>query len=68
MSCTGTISWYDTFTSDGLAWDWISEKIYWTDNCNDDIVVFDPATGYRATLFDTGLVEPHAIVVDPTTK
>jgi DNA-binding beta-propeller fold protein YncE len=53
---------------DGLAWDWINEKLYWTDYCQDDIEVYDPTTGYRAVLFNTGLIEPHAIVVDPTTK
>ena len=53
---------------DGLAWDWISEKLYWTDYCQDDIEVYDPTSGYRAILFNTGLIEPHAIVVDPTTK
>lgn len=53
---------------DGLAWDWISEKLYWTDYCQDDIEVYDARTGFRTVLFNTGLTEPHAIVVDPTTK
>ena len=54
--------------ADGLAWDWVSEKIYWTDYCQDDIEVYDTMTGHRTVLFNTGLSEPHAIVVDPTTK
>ncbi len=48
---------------DGLAWDWVSEKIYWTDNCQDDIEVYDTVAGYRTVLFNTGLIEPHAIVL-----
>ena len=51
----------------GLAWDWVNQKLYWTDNCDDDIEVYDPLTQARRTLFDVGLSQPHAIVVDPTT-
>lgn len=53
---------------DGLAWDWVNEKLYWTDNCDDDIEVFDPATGYRRILIETGLSNPTSIVVDPGTR
>ena len=53
--------------TEGLAWDWINQKIYWTDRCDDDIEVYDPITTYRRVLFDTGLINPYAIVVDPTT-
>jgi len=53
--------------ADGLAWDWVNQKLYWTDYCNDDIEVYDPETQVRRVLFDVGLTEPHAIVVDPTT-
>ena len=45
----------------------MNQKLYWTDYCNDDIEVYDPSTGVRRVLFDVGLTEPHAIVVDPTT-
>lgn len=54
--------------SDGLAWDWINEKLYWTDYCDDDIEVYDPNTNYRTVLFHRNISEPHTIVVDPTTK
>ena len=54
---------------DDIAWDWINEKLYWTDTCDDDIEVYDPATTYRRMLFNRtmGLVNPRGIVVDPTT-
>lgn len=55
-------------STDGLAWDWVNKKLYWTDRCQDDIEVYDPVTGYRTVLFNTELLEPHAIIVDPTTK
>lgn len=50
-----------------IAWDWISEKVYWTDYCYDKIEVFDTVTGYRRELI-TDLGDPQGIVVDPTTK
>lgn len=51
----------------GLAWDWINQKLYWTDYCYDDIAVYDPSTQARKVLFNGDLSEPRAIVVDPTT-
>lgn len=51
----------------GLSWDWINQKLYWTDYSEDDIEVYDPSTQVRRILIDTGLIEPRAIVVDPTT-
>ena len=43
--------------------------MYWTDNCADDIEVYDPMTTYRRMLFNstTGVVNPRGIIVDPTT-
>ena len=53
---------------DGISWDWINEKLYWTDTCNDVIEVYDPATGYRRVLLYTGTNSNNRdIVVDPTT-
>ena len=49
----------------GLAWDWISLKLYWTDYCDDDIEVYDPTSGARKILFDLDLESPYSIVVDP---
>ena len=56
-------------STEGLAWDWVNEKLYWTDPCDDDIEVFDPATGYRKILIETGSgSDPRGIVLDPTTR
>ena len=55
--------------TEGLAWDWVNEKLYWTDHCDDVIEVFDPETGHRKTLISTGSgSEPRSIVLDPTTR
>ena len=52
--------------AEGLAWDWIRQQLYWTDSALNKIEVFDPATGYRKTLHNTGLnSNPADIVVDP---
>ena len=51
---------------EGLAWDWVGRKIYWTDTENRTIEVLDPATGFHKTLINTGEgSKPRAIVVDP---
>ena len=51
---------------EGISWDWVNEKMYWTDSCEDEIEVFDPATQQRRVLTSTGS-SPFAIVVDPGT-
>ncbi len=54
----------------GISWDWINEKLYWTDSCKDTIEVYDPATGYRRILLYTQAntnSQNYDIVVDPTT-
>ena len=54
---------------DGIAWDWVNKKLYWTDLEDDDIEVFDPDTNYRKVLFETGRgSQPRGIVVDPSTR
>ena len=56
-------------STDGVAWDWVGEKLYWTDECNNRIEVYDPATRNRRVLIDTGSSSnPRGIVVDPGTK
>lgn len=57
-----------THSVDGIAWDWINEKLYWTDQCKDTIEVYDPATGYRRVLlYTTTNSDNFRIIVDPTT-
>ena len=52
--------------TEGLAWDWVNEKLYWTDACEDEIEVYDPVTQHRRQLISTGS-NPVAIIVDPVT-
>ena len=55
--------------ADGLAWDWVNRKLYWTDAEDNDIEVMDPVTTQRKVLISTGnATNPRAIVVDPQTK
>lgn len=57
------------FSTEGLAWDWVNEKLYWTDSCADDLEVFDPETGYRKILIRTGSgSDPRNIALDPTNR
>lgn len=57
-----------SFNAEGLAWDWVNEKLYWTDGCDDDIEVYDPSTGDRRVLFQMSSSSyTLAIVVDPGT-
>lgn len=55
--------------ADDIAWDWISEKMYWTDSCTREVEVYDPTTTYRRVLFNgsSNVLNPRGIVVDPTT-
>ena len=47
----------------------MNKKLYWTDQLDDDIEVFDLDTNYRKVLFENGVgSEPRAIVVDPSTR
>ena len=53
--------------SDDIAVDWISNKLYWTDNGQiSRIGVLDIASGYYTSIINTGAgTNPRAIVVDP---
>ncbi len=55
------------FCLDDIGWDWVSQKLYWTDPCGSDIEVYDPATTYRRVLYSStdGLRNPAGLVVDP---
>ena len=54
---------------DGIAYDWINQKLYWTDGRRRVIEVADPEErNSRLTLVDEGLNKPRAIVLHPKTK
>ncbi|XP_074657319.1 uncharacterized protein LOC141910521 [Tubulanus polymorphus] len=50
---------------EGVAIDWLSRNMYWTDSELDRIEVSKLDGSNRKTLFDTDLVNPRAIAVDP---
>ena len=55
--------------SEGLAWDWINQKLYWTDSSTEKIEVYDPISGSRKVLFYLGSgSELGDIVVDPINR
>ena len=56
--------------ADDIAIDWISKKLYWTDNGPvDRIRVLDIKFGYYSSLINTGQdISPKAIVVDPINR
>ena len=55
--------------SDGIAWDWLNKKLYWSDTDNRGIEVLDPNSGHRMQLIETGLTTaPRDVVVDPNTR
>ena len=63
--------YFDIYSNctDGVAWDWVNKKLYWTDAGHNTIEVFDQATGQRMTLINTGRdSNPRGLVVDPTTR
>jgi len=50
---------------EGVAIDWISKNLYWTDSGTDRIEVSRLDGTHHKTLFSDDLVNPRAIVVDP---
>ena len=52
-------------TTEGLAVDWVGEKIYWVESNLDQIEVANFDGSSRATLIAGSMVSPRAIVVDP---
>lgn len=55
----------DIGSPEGLAIDWVSRNIYWTDSTKDTIEVANIETKLRRTLFDTQLVNPRGIAIHP---
>ena len=55
--------------SDGIAWDWINKKLYWSDSQHREIEVLDPESGERMQLCETGQdTIPRDVAVDPNTR
>ena len=58
--------------ADGIAVDWISDKLYFHDQCYYHIGVLDLASNLQTTIAYNTTVHPHIqyanIVVDPTTR
>ena len=50
---------------DGLACEWESELLYWTDYLFERIEVAKIDGSYRKTLFTTEVYNPRGIAVDP---
>ena len=53
--------------TDGLAIDWISNKLYWTDATRTHVSVSDLEGEKRAVLFSDDMKRPRGIALDPTT-
>lgn len=55
--------------AEGLAWDWVNEKLYWTDTQHRGIEVLDVETGARKIVVRAGShSRPRGIIVDPLTR
>ena len=49
----------------GLAYDWLSHNLYWTDSLYNWIAMMKPGTNYTRTLIEDTLDKPHGIAVYP---
>ncbi|XP_056645747.1 low-density lipoprotein receptor-related protein 6 [Diorhabda sublineata] len=56
----------DVITPDGLACDWITNKLYWTDSETNRIEVATIEGKYRKVLFWTDIDQPRAIALVPS--
>ena len=54
--------------TEGLAWDWVTKKVYWTDSGRRRINVYDPERNIRKVVVNTGSSSaPKDITLDPMT-
>lgn len=51
---------------EGLAIDYVSRLLFWTDSMRDTVEVSRLDGSHRRVLFDSDLVNPRPIVTDPT--
>ena len=66
---TGPAFNYSLSLTDGLACDWVTNKLYWTDASTKSISVYDLDHGYRLRLISLNSSStPRAIIVDPHTR
>lgn len=59
IACAGLVS------PEGLAVDWVSRTVFYTDSALDLIGVAALDGSYRKVIVDSGLINPRAIAVDP---
>ncbi len=52
----------------GLAIDWVSDNIYWTDAETHRVEMTNLDGTKQKTIAETNLDKPHAIAVDPESK
>lgn len=62
---TATTIRENVHTADGLAIDWINDKLYWTDTGYKTIEVSELDGSNNMDVVDVGLNEPRAIGLDP---
>lgn len=55
----------EVYHPDGIAVDWLSRNLYWTDTGSDLIQVAKLTDFTRKVIISKGLDEPRAIVLDP---
>ena len=53
------------FVSDGLAFDWIRNRLYWADACASEIEVYDLTAGFSRSLYTHSDGRVHDVAVDP---
>lgn len=59
----------DISSPEGIAVDWISRRLYWTDSTKDTIEVANLDNPHiRSVIIDKNLVNPRGIAVDPQTS
>lgn len=65
---TETIADTNVFTPEGLAFDWITNKIYWIDSLLRKIEVIDLATKNRYVVVNKSLKKPRSIALHPKSR